>query len=146
MSKLWSIHPCYLDSSRLLREHQSIHKLINEVTRKVDNSKNRFYKYGGYLAWRHYLAVCEMRIRHMNHESFIDQFWKLIPESRRLILYRYPKEAIKKDLQTLRPKQHKAITAAGTGGRVAITGFPNELNEQVELIAKNGLPRDCFLL
>ncbi len=146
MSKLWSFHPQYLDGARLLREHQSVHKLINEVTRKVENSKNRFYRYGGYLAWRHYLDACDLRLRGYHHESFIDQLWRLIPESRRLILYRYTKEMILKDIQALRPRQYKAVNAAGTGGRIALTGMPLELNEMVEKVAREGLPRDCFLI
>ena len=146
MSKLWALHPQYLDSARLLREHQSVHKLLNELTQKVDNSKNRFYRYGGYLAWRHFLDACELRLRGMRHESFVDQLWKLIPESRRLILYRYTKEAILKDIQSLKPRQYKAANASGTGGRTALTKLPTELNEMVENVARDGLPRDCFLI
>lgn len=147
MSKLWSVHPSYLDDSRLLREHQSVHKLLHDAVRKTGKpTQGRFHQYGGYLVLRHFLDVCEMRLRGMRHESFVDDLWKQIPEGRRLILYRYTKEDIIEDINRLRPKQHNAVSSRSTGGRTALAGIPEELNQLAEKTAREGFPRDIFLL
>ena len=149
MSKLWCVHPIYLDDSRLLREHQSIHKLIADAARPAGReSDQRFRNFGGYLIWRHYLAVNELRLRGMRHESFVDGLWKLIPESRRKILYRMARDAIIEDVRSLLHKQRVATTSAGTTGRALLKPgvVPNELNEEVEKVAATGFPKDIFLI
>jgi len=145
---MWSLHPKYLDDARLMREHQSIHRLLNAVLcRDTDRRVAEFTRYGGYLAWRHWLAVNEMRMRGKNHNSFIDGWWRQVPDSRRMILYRYPRSAVIQDYGRLRQRHHRARHAVSCGGGQPIPeDFPDDLAPLALAVSKTGLPVDCFLV
>ena len=81
--KLWSIHPMYLDEGRLLMEHRSIHGILTAITASKNIKIRKYYNYGGYLVYRHYALVEEMRIRNNNHVSYVDGLYMKIPERRR---------------------------------------------------------------
>lgn len=151
MSKLWSIPSEYIDDRRLLRQHQTVHKLIIACTKRFDEqTRNRFYNFGGYLVWRHYETVREMYLRGMRHASFVDTLWKQIPMSRRLIRYHYTKKQIFEDLKSLRVRHHKANTTSSSYGRTPLNRLAIQeadvLNLKADDIAKNGFPKDIFLL
>lgn len=144
--KIWAVPSSMLDSGRLLRHHQSIHGALQQLVKKpTKNTVNPFFMYGGYLVLRHWEAVNEMRHRGMNHSSFVDQIWKLIPEGRRRIQYRYPKLTIARDVKLLKYKQENATLSRDVGGRVPLEGIPEDLNELAIKYA-NGLPADAFLI
>lgn len=148
MASVYALHPQYVDDKRLLREHQTLHKVMNELAgRKNSRTRHRFYNYAGYIALRHYLDASELRLRNMNHDSFVDRLWKQIPDIRKNILFIYKPAEIVRDMKLLRAKQ---LNSSGTAsrGRVEIPTdrVPVELNELAEKYNTNGLPKDCFLV
>lgn len=150
MSKLWGVPSRFIDDKRLLRHHQTIHQLLNACTKKFHgSSSNCFYNFAGYLLWRHYEAVTEMRLRGMRHESYVDVLWKQIPDSRRLVRFRIPRVQVLKDLKTLQERQRNAPTLSSSYGRRALHEYDvrsDELNSQAEKVAKDGFPKDVFIL
>ena len=145
--KIWAVPSSMLDNGRLLRQHQSIHGALHEILKKpTKRTQNRFYRHGGYLVLRHWEIVNEMRLRGMNHHSYVDLLWKQIPESRRQILFEFSNLDIVKDVRLLQSKQKHSHISTGTCGRIAAEGIPETINELARKHANGSLPKDVFLI
>lgn len=142
---MWSLHPKYLDDARLLREHQSIHRLIK--TCLSGSAKGRFSDYGGYLAWRHYLCAGEMRRRGRNHNTFLDLIWKQLPERKKRILFQYPRVEVIEDIASIHNRQESASNGKVVRGGMRITdACVDELNNMAREVSRKGLPKGVFLI
>lgn len=143
---IWSLHAKYLDDSRLMRHHQTIHAALHAMLKKPSKTtENRYYRHAGYLVLRHWEAAGEMILRGFSHASPVTDLWKQIPSTRKTILFEHSQNEIVKDIKTLRMKQRKASSRREEAGRFPIVGIPNEVNELAALYSK-GLPKDCFFL
>ena len=144
--KLWTVHPMYLDSGRLLMEHRSVHGILTAITSDVNTKIKKYYNYGGYLVYRHYALVEEMRIRNNSHTSYVDKLYFHIPERRRRLDFRITENDIRSDAVTLMSRQ-KRENKSGGEGRSRLDGtLPREWLNIVEQLPVKGLPKDIFLI
>jgi len=144
--KLWSLSPEYLDSGRLLQEHRSIHGILHAISGKADIKIRRYYNYGGYLVFRHYALVEEMRIRNHDHRSYVDKLFKALPERRRRLDFKISKREIEDDVHVLLGRQQRANKSKEEGRVRVYNSCPTEWLERIEKIQITGLPKDIFLI
>ncbi len=103
--KLWMLLPTFLPDPLLARQHQTLHAIFNGVLRrKPRRGITRFLRYGGFVAWLHYVTVVEMMARGWHHETPLQDLWARLPADQRRFDYVVRPEEVRADISLVRSK------------------------------------------
>ncbi len=114
--KLWMVRPAFLPDPLVLRQHQTLHALLNGVARrKPRRGITRYLRFGGFLAWMHHITVLEMRARGWDHLTPIGELWRRLPLDQRRFDYPVDPAAIRADIAIIGAKVRSGHFASMTG-------------------------------
>ncbi len=103
--KLWTVHPSWLPDPLLQRQHQTLHAVLNGVARrKPRRGITRFLRFGGYIAWLHFLTVEETSRRGWHHETPVGDLWARLPADQRRFDYPLTAAEVRDDIEAVRQK------------------------------------------
>lgn len=147
--KLWMIDPAFLPDGLLLRQHQTLHAVLNGVLRgKAQRGITGYLPYGGFVGWLHHLTVVEMMRRGLNHETPLSMFWARVPADRRRFDYPIDPAEVRADIALLKAKMRDPayVVSMLTASLPADKAGMQLVEKQAKLILAGRLPDGAMVL